>query len=324
MSNAAATLGVNFGSLFMAPPVPPDVAARQIAALPVQRAKTFSYRGDDLAFIRAAAAAGLRLVVGVPNDQLERLALGDTSDLVDAIAPSAGAIDFLSVGNEPLDPMYGGAHDARLVPAMQAVQVALRQAGLKIGVTCAHSYGIVAASYPPSAGALVPARQDLVRATCAVAQATEAPFLVTLYPFLAYLSAPADIPLDYCLFTAPPERAVVDGAYRYGNLLDAMHDALAVALGRVGFPDLEIVVGETGWPTEGAAAATVANARLFNQGLIEHSRSRRGTPRRPGRAVTSYLFEMYDEANKPPVPGPFESAWGLFNSALQPKYPLAW
>ena len=25
-----------------------------------------------------------------------------------------------------------------------------------------------------------------------------------------------------------------------------------------------------------------------------------------------------------PMPGPFESAWGLFNAALQPKYPLGW
>ena len=320
----ATSLGVNFGSLFMEPPVAPEVAARQVAALPVGRAKTFSYRGSDLAFIRAAAAAGLRLAVGVPNDQLERLARGDTRDLVDALAPSAAAIDFLSVGNEPLDPMYGGAHDRLLVPAMQSVRAALRQAGLTIGVTCAHSYGIMAASYPPSAGALHPARQALVRETCAVAQATGAPFLVTLYPFLAYLSAPAEIPLDYCLFTAPPGRAVPDGPHRYANLFDAMHDALAVALGRIGFPDLEIVVGETGWPTEGAAAATIANARLFNQGLVDHCRSGRGTPRRPGRPVTAYLFEMYDEARKPPMPGPFESAWGLFNSALQPKYPLDW
>lgn len=324
MSNAAAALGVNFGSLFMAPRVAPGRAARQVAALPVGRAKTFSCRGDDLAFIRAAAALRVRLAVGVPNDQLERLAGGDTRELVEAIAPSAGAIDFLSVGNEPLDPMYGGALDGHLVPAMQAVQDGLRRAGLRVGVSCAHSYGIMATSYPPSAGQLDPARQDLVRATCAVAQATGAPFLVTLYPFLAYLSAPAEIPLDYCLFTMPAERAVADGTYRYGNLFDAMHDALAVALGRIGFPDLEIVVGETGWPTEGAAAATVANARLFNQGLIDHGRSGAGTPRRPGRPVVAYLFEMYDEANKPPLPGPFESAWGLFNSALQPKYPLGW
>lgn len=320
----SATLGVNFGSLFMVPPVDPREAARQIAALPVRRAKTFSYRGADLAFIRAAAEAGLRLAVGVPNDQLERLARGDTRELLEALRPSAAAIDWLCVGNEPLDPMYGGLHDLLLVPAMQSVRRALQEAGLPLGVTCSHSFGIMAASYPPSAGRLDPARQSLIAGTCDAMRATGAPFLVTLYPFLAYLSAPAEIPLDYCLFTAPRERGVPDGALLYRNLFDAMFDALLAALGRIGFGDLDLVIGECGWPTQGAAAATVANARLFNQGLIDHCKGGQGTPRRPDRPISCFLFEMYDEANKPPVPGPFENAWGLYTSALQPKYPLAW
>jgi hypothetical protein len=33
---------------------------------------------------------------------------------------------------------------------------------------------------------------------------------------------------------------------------------------------------------------------------------------------------MYDEANKPTGPGPFEVAWGVYNGSGQPKYALAW
>jgi hypothetical protein len=43
-------------------------------ALPVGRAKTFSYHGADLQFIQAASTSNLRLAVGIPNAELEALA----------------------------------------------------------------------------------------------------------------------------------------------------------------------------------------------------------------------------------------------------------
>lgn len=323
MSDAASTMGVNFSNLFMVPPVAPAKAAQQIAQLPVRRVKTFSHSGQDLAFIQAAAALSLRVAVGIPNNELQGLANGQTQALIANIKPYASAIDYLCVGNEPLGTWYNGAYTQLLVPAMQNVQKALQQAGLPIGVTCPQNFQFMSNSYPPSAGTIDPSLRVIIGNTCKVMQDTKAPFMVNLYPFLTYLSNPAQIPLDYCLFNATPNHWVHDGPYVYKNIFDAMLDALYVALGQIGYGSLPVVVGECGWPTQGAVAATTANARLFNQNLIAHCKSGSGTPRRPGQ-IPCYIFEMYDEAKKSTAPGPFEVAWGVYTSALQAKYALTW
>ena len=325
MSDAAAssTMGVNFSTQFMPQPVAPSTAASQIAALPVGRAKTFSYQGADLQFIQAASTSNLRLAVGIPNAELQALAGGQTQALIAAIKPYARSIDWLCVGNEPLASWHEGKYLNVLVPAMQNVQNALQQAGLQIGVTVPLNYAIMANSFPPSAGQFNPSLVAIITAACKVMSTSHAPFMVNVYPFLDVVGTP-QIPLPYCLFTASQGDWVQDGPYVYKNIFDASLDALYVALGEIGLPDLTVVVGECGWPTQGNPLATIANAQTFNQNLIYHCKSGAGTPRRPGTPILCYVFEMYDEANKPTGPGPFEVAWGVYDGSGQAKYALAW
>src|SRR5262249_13604106 len=322
-ATAATTMGMNFSSLFMSQPVPPATAANQIAALPVMRAKVFSYQNADLQFIQAAAAKNLRLAVGIPNDGLQALANGQTQPLIAAIQPYAGSIGRLCVGNEPLSAWYNHQYDNLLVPAMQNVQQALQQAGLRIGVTVPLNYSIMGNSYPPSAGQFDSNLIPIINNACGVMAATGAPFMINVYPFLDYINNPAQIPLPYCLFTAPSNQWVQDPPYTYKNIFDASLDALYVAMGKIGRGTLAVVVGESGWPTQGNAVATVANAQTFNQNLINHCKSGTGTPRRPGQ-IRCYVFEMYDENLKSTAPGPFEVAWGVYNSSLQSKFALTW
>lgn len=324
MADAAAssTMGVNFSNQFMSQPVAPATAARQIAALPVGRAKTFSYHGGDLQFIQAASASNLRLAVGIPNAELEALAHGQTQALIAAIKPYARSIDWLCVGNEPLGSWHGGRYLNLLVPAMQNVHSALKGADLQIGVTVPLNYSIMGNSFPPSAGQFNPTLVTIITGACQVMSASHAPFMVNVYPFLDVINN-GQIPLPYCLFTATQNQWVHDGPYTYKNIFDASLDALYVALGRIGFPNLQVVVGECGWPTLGNPVATIANAQTFNQNLIYHCKSGTGTPRRSG-TIVCYVFEMYDEANKPVGPGPFEVAWGVCNGSGQPKYTLVW
>ena len=325
MSDAGSltTMGVNFSTQFMPSPVAPQAAASQIAALPARRAKTFSYHGADLQFIKAASAGNLRLAVGIPNDELEGLAADQTQALITAIKPYAKSIDWLCVGNEPLGAWHKGRYVKHLVPAMQNVQKALQKAGLQIGVTVPLNYSIMGTSYPPSAGAFDPGLVTIITAACKVMSTSHAPFMVNVYPFLDVINN-GQIPLPYCLFTAPKKDWVTDGQYVYKNIFDASLDALYVAMGGIGFPRLAVVVGECGWPTQGNTVATIANAQTFNQNLINHCKSSGGTPRRPGSPIICYVFEMYDEANKPTGPGPFEVAWGVCNGSGKAKYSLSW
>lgn len=322
-SASTTTMGMNFSNQFMSQPVAPATAAAQIAALPVRRAKTFSYQGADLQFIQAASTRNLRLAVGIPNADLQALASGQTQGLIAAIRPYVGSIELLCVGNEPLGAWHNGRYLNLLVPAMQKVQQAVQQAGWRIGVTVPLNYSIMANSYPPSAGSFNPSLTAIINNACSVMAASAAPFMINVYPFLDYIEHPAQIPLAYCLFTAQQGQWVQDGPYTYKNIFDASLDALYVALGRIGRGSLPVVVGECGWPTQGHPAATVANAQTFNQNLIKHCKSGSGTPRRPGQ-IGCYVFEMYDENQKSTAPGPFEVSWGVYNASQHAKYPLTW
>ncbi|KAJ8442371.1 hypothetical protein Cgig2_018627 [Carnegiea gigantea] len=83
----------------------------------------------------------------------------------------------------------------------------------------------------------------------------------------------------------------------------------------------EIIVGEVGWPTDGNKFANVENAKRFNQGLLQHVLSGKGTPLRSGQ-INIYLFSLIDENAKSVAPGNFERHWGIFEFDGKPKYEL--
>jgi exo-beta-1,3-glucanase (GH17 family) len=122
--------------------------------------------------------------------------------------------------------------------------------------------------------------------------------------------------MSYALFTSPGT-VVQDGAYGYQNLFDTTVDAFYVAMGRHGGSGVPLVVSESGWPSGGGAQATPANARVYNQYLINHVG--RGTPRHPG-GIETYLFSMFNENQKE---SGVEQNWGLFYPNMQHVYPIS-
>ncbi|XP_049359259.1 glucan endo-1,3-beta-glucosidase 6-like isoform X2 [Solanum verrucosum] len=90
---------------------------------------------------------------------------------------------------------------------------------------------------------------------------------------------------------------------------------------KAGFPNMKIIVGEVGWPTDGNKHANIENAKRFNQGLVQHALSGEGTPARKGK-IDVYLFSLIDENTKSIAPGNFERHWGIFEFDGQPKYEL--
>ncbi|XVF84988.1 hypothetical protein PTKIN_Ptkin17bG0082900 [Pterospermum kingtungense] len=125
---------------------------------------------------------------------------------------------------------------------------------------------------------------------------TKSPFMANVYPYFSYISSLKHVSLDYALFRS--QQTVRDGMLMYGNLFDASIDALLYAMEREGFAELPVVVSETGWPKGGDVAASVENAKAYNENVVRRVVSNLGTPKRPGVGIEVYLFDLFDENGK--------------------------
>uniref|UniRef100_A0A0A9FNM1 Glucan endo-1,3-beta-D-glucosidase n=1 Tax=Arundo donax TaxID=35708 RepID=A0A0A9FNM1_ARUDO len=88
-------------------------------------------------------------------------------------------------------------------------------------------------------------------------------------------------------------------------------------MGNHGGSGVPLVVSETGWPSGGGMEASPANARIYNQNLINHVKG--GTPRHPG-TIETFLFSMFNENQKE---SGVEQNWGLFYPNMQHVYPIS-
>ncbi|XP_010926119.1 glucan endo-1,3-beta-glucosidase 3 [Elaeis guineensis] len=327
-ADEGAYIGVNVGTALSDMPSPTQV----VALLKSQEIRHVRLYDADPAMLAALANSGIRVTVSVPNEQL--LAVGQSnataanwvSRNVVAHVPAVN-ITAVAVGSEVLTALPNAA--PLLVPAVRYVHSALVAANLdrQIKVSTPHSSSIILDSFPPSQAFFNRSLEPVMVPMLKFLQSTGSYLMLNVYPYYDYMQSNGVIPLDYALFRPlPPNKEAVDAntLLHYTNVFDAVVDAAYFAMAYLNVTNVPVVVLESGWPHKGDPSeepdATADNADTYNSNLIRHVLNSTGTPKHPGIAVPTYIYELYDEDQRPGAVS--ERNWGLFDANGVPVYTL--
>lgn len=322
-----AFIGVNIGTDLSDMPSPTQV----VALLKAQSIRHVRLYDADRAMLLALANTGIQVTVSVPNDQL--LGIGQSnataanwiSRNVIAHVPATN-ITAIAVGSEVLTTLPNAA--PILVSALKFIHSALVASNLdhQIKVSTPHSSSVILDSFPPSQAFFNRSWDPVMVPLLKFLQSTGSYLMLNVYPYYDYMQSNAVIPLDYALFRPlPPNKEAVDAntLLHYTNVFDAVVDAAYFAMSYLNVTNVPIVVTESGWPSKGDSSepdATRENANTYNSNLIKHVLNNTGTPKHPGIAVSTYIYELYNEDLRPGSVS--EKNWGLFNADGMPVYIL--
>ncbi|XP_068649301.1 glucan endo-1,3-beta-glucosidase 8-like [Aristolochia californica] len=320
-------IGVNWGTM-ASHLLPPSTVVEMIKANNIQKVKLFD---ADSWTVSSLAGTDIQVIVAIPNDMLHLMSK-DYKNAQEWVKQNVtrhlydGGVDirYVAVGNEPFLKSYNETFVNDTLPALQNIQKALDEAGVggKIKATVplnADVYGSPAHQPVPSTGNFRSDIRSVMQTIVKFLNSSKAPFIVNIYPFLS-LYYSSDFPEDFAFFD-DTGKGLDDGGKHYDNVFEANYDTLVWSLKRAGVPDLKIVVGEVGWPTDGDKHATVKNAKRFYDGFLKRLAAKKGTPLRPG-PLEVYLFGLLDEDQKSIAPGNFERHWGIFSYDGKPKFPM--
>ncbi|KEH30957.1 probable glucan endo-1,3-beta-glucosidase A6 [Medicago truncatula] len=329
-AKANSNIGVNYGVLGNNLPS----LYRSIELLTTMKAGRVKLYDANPDILRLLSTTKLKVSIMIPNHEISGIAANQSiadewvRNNILPYYPNT-LFRYLLVGNEVLSYNSEQGHKMwhDLVPAMRSIKRALNSQnirGIKIGTPLAMD--VLESTFPPSSGTFRSDIRDSVMAPMLkFLNRTNSFFFIDAYPYFPWSQDPNNIPLDYALFRGDFTTRDPDSGLIYRNLLDQMLDSLLFAMSKLGYSNIQLVISETGWPNSGdieETGANIYNAATYNRNLIQRMTAKPpiGTPARPGVPITTFLFSLFDE-NQKPGPGT-ERHWGLLHTDGTPIYDL--
>ncbi|XP_030532753.2 probable glucan endo-1,3-beta-glucosidase A6 [Rhodamnia argentea] len=310
-AEATSAVGVNYGQLGNNLPLPPDAVRLIKSRLSAGSVKLYDANPQIL---RALSNTGLEVCTMVPNELIANIsadqALADRwvgSNIVPFYPVTR--IRHVLVGNEILSDPNNRWFWLKLVSAMRRVQKALKKnqiRNVKVGTSMAIDTLELSSVYPPSNGSF---RSDIsgsvMKPMLQFLSETKSYLYFDPYPYFHWAKDPEKINLDYALLESKSIRYTDPGTgLVYTNLFDQMVDSMVFAMEKLGYPNIRILMAETGWPSSGdydQIGANIYNAATYNRNLVKKLKARPpvGTPARPGQAMQGFIFALFNENQKP-------------------------
>ncbi|KAJ6310278.1 hypothetical protein OIU76_015084 [Salix suchowensis] len=278
-------IGVNWGTT-SSHPLPPDKVVELLKSNKITKVKLFD---ADPLVLQALSGSNIGVTVGIPNSMLKSL---NSSRKVAESWVHDNVTRYVSSGSSGVRIEYVAIGDE---PFQQ-------------------SYG---EQYHPF---VIGSAMNIQTALAKVSLANQVKVVVpcSYDTFQSESSLPSKGHFSLFEETKHPRN---DAHRTYKNSFDLGYDTVVTALSTAGFPEMDVVVAKIGWPTDGAANATSSTAETFMKGLMDHLRSKSGTPLRPRNPpIETYIYSLLDEDQRSIVDGNFERHWGVFTFDGQAKY----
>ncbi|XP_022979803.1 probable glucan endo-1,3-beta-glucosidase A6 [Cucurbita maxima] len=302
-----------------------------IKSMKAGRVKLYDANHEILSLL---SGTKIQVSIMIPNNEISDIANNQTRAdqwVLDNVVPfyPGTMIRFILVGNEVLS--YDSYGDRLvwndLVPAMRRVWrslVALNLQIIRVGTPVAMD--VLETAFPPSRGMFrSDIRWTMVAPMLEFLDESRSSLFINAYPYFPWSANPMDINLDFALFNGNLEQIDRGSGLVYTNLLDEMLDSFIFAMAKLGYPNIRLVISETGWPTAGdieQPGANLLNAATYNRNLVKRvmTKPTLGTPARPGVVIPTFIFSLFDE-NQKPGPGT-ERHWGLLRFDGSPNYQI--
>ncbi|KAK9664403.1 hypothetical protein RND81_14G039200 [Saponaria officinalis] len=316
-----AHVGVLYGTMGDNLPAPKEVVCGLLASNNITRVRLLEPNKEVLTALKGK---NVEVLLGFPNQDIFTTTTDPLFDQwvsvnVKPYVPDV-KIKYIVLGTDLSRNSDHNKYTFGAFPVMQGIHKSLQKQGIKdVKVTTSCDPSIIMQNGPNPAPSTVKMWNEsatFLKDVLKFISENGAPLFVNMHPYYELIKHPNEVKLDFALFNATGN-VLTDGKLGYQNKFDAMLDSFYTALEKEGYPEMDVIISETGWPSAGGVAATPENQKMYITNLVQHLS--KGTPKRPNKPIQVYL-NLFDEnrRGRPEI----EKHFGVFTADQQPKFPV--